>query len=61
MADSDSDDAPPTRDNHITSPSDAALVLNVHGGLDTSSRLHHHFKRGAVPYPRSYERGVLDL
>jgi len=61
MTDSDSDDAPPTRDNHNSPPSDAALVLNVHGGLDTSSRLHHRFKRVEVPYPRSYERGILDL
>lgn len=58
--DSDSDDAP-AREHHISPSSDAALVLNVHGGLDTSSRLHHRFKRNQVPYPRSYERGILDL
>jgi hypothetical protein len=48
-------------DNHTAPPSEAALVLNVHGGLDTSSRLHHRFVRKEVPYPRSYERGILDL
>ncbi|KAG1885091.1 hypothetical protein F4604DRAFT_1729673 [Suillus subluteus] len=51
--------SPRAEDNF--SPSDAALVLNVHGGIDTSSRLHHGFRRHQVPYPRNYERNVLDL
>ncbi|KAG2134310.1 S-adenosyl-L-methionine-dependent methyltransferase, partial [Suillus cothurnatus] len=29
--------------------------------IDTSSRLHHGFRRHQVPYPRNYERNVLDL
>lgn len=41
--------------------SDAALALNVHGGIDTSRRIHHRFRRYQVPYPRNYERNVLDL
>ncbi|OJA12095.1 hypothetical protein AZE42_03447 [Rhizopogon vesiculosus] len=60
-SDSDSDDAPAIRHHHTAPPSDAALVLNVHGGLDISSRRHHRFKWKEVPYPRSYEQGILDL
>ncbi|KAG2361493.1 hypothetical protein BDR07DRAFT_1334386, partial [Suillus spraguei] len=41
--------------------SDAALALNVHGGIDASRRIHHRFRRYQVPYPRNYERNVLDL
>ncbi|KAG1771907.1 hypothetical protein EV702DRAFT_1281573 [Suillus placidus] len=44
-----------------STPSDPALALNVHGGIDTSSRLHHRFRRQQVPYPRSYQRKVVDL
>ncbi|KAL4080917.1 hypothetical protein J3A83DRAFT_92052 [Scleroderma citrinum] len=36
-------------------------VLNVHGGLDISRRRHHPFRPDAVPYPRNYERTVIDL
>ncbi|KAG1770849.1 hypothetical protein EV702DRAFT_1138155 [Suillus placidus] len=50
----------PKAEDHST-PSDPALALNVHGGIDTSSRLHHRFRRQQVPYPRSYQRKVIDL
>lgn len=36
-------------------------VLNVHGGLDMSRRRHHPFRPDSVPYPRNYERTILDL
>ncbi|EIW81029.1 hypothetical protein CONPUDRAFT_165259 [Coniophora puteana RWD-64-598 SS2] len=39
----------------------AAHVLNVHGGFDASQRMHHPEPRRAAPYPRSYERAVVDL
>ncbi|KIO02665.1 hypothetical protein M404DRAFT_638821 [Pisolithus tinctorius Marx 270] len=39
----------------------SSSVLNPHGGLDSSRRRHHHFRQEAVPYPRNYERSVLDL
>ncbi|KAH7928421.1 hypothetical protein BV22DRAFT_206300 [Leucogyrophana mollusca] len=40
---------------------DFSATLNVHGGLDASRRRHHPFHRRKVPYPRSYERAVVDL
>lgn len=39
----------------------SSSVLNPHGGLDSSRRRHHPFRPDAVPYPRNYERAILDL
>ncbi|KAG1745963.1 uncharacterized protein EDB91DRAFT_134847 [Suillus paluster] len=55
------DDARAPHGHYNGAPSDAALVLNVHGGIDASYRRHHRFRRQDVPYPRSYERRVVDL
>ncbi|EGN98294.1 hypothetical protein SERLA73DRAFT_183222 [Serpula lacrymans var. lacrymans S7.3] len=43
------------------STSDVLASLDVHGGLDNSRRRHHPHVTREVPYPRSYERGVIDL
>ncbi|KAI5989070.1 hypothetical protein EDD15DRAFT_1337183 [Pisolithus albus] len=39
----------------------SSSVLNPHGGLDSSRRRHHPFRPDTVPYPRNYERAILDL
>ncbi|KIK93374.1 hypothetical protein PAXRUDRAFT_517629 [Paxillus rubicundulus Ve08.2h10] len=44
-----------------TSSVPSPVVLNVHGGLDRSRRRHHPFHPREVPYPRSFEREVIDL
>jgi hypothetical protein len=51
----------PHSPRHEDIPSEPSLALNVHGGIDTSCRMHHRFKRQEVPYPRSYQRKVVDL
>ena len=61
VMDSDSDDALPPRDPRVAPQSDAGSVLDMHGGLDTPSRLQHRFKPKKVPYPRSHEQAILDL
>ncbi|KAH7908056.1 hypothetical protein BJ138DRAFT_407947 [Hygrophoropsis aurantiaca] len=58
-----SDESQPSAEELTPTPTspESSAMLNVHGGLDASRRRHHPYHRRKVPYPRSYERTVIDL